>query len=92
MFDGSDCTGECIDPITITRGNYISSLDVFYQSGGSESLDDLTISFSRPSSSAEIKSSTSFSSAVSYVQISIASPKSANAKIKIYLSGRIQVN
>jgi len=93
-LDNLSCTGndECLDKILITKGNSISSLDVFYQGGATVPLNDLTITFKRPDSGAIIKSSTSFTSTVSYVQITIISPKSPTAKIKIYPSGRIQVN
>src|SRR3989339_507350 len=95
FFDGSGsgCTFECIEQITMTRGDYISSLEVFYQDNFvPEGLNDLTISFSRPNSGAVIKSSTVFSGIISYVQITISTPNSTTAKIKLYPSGRIQVN
>ena len=94
LYDTSSCpgNGECLDKIIITKGNYISRLDVFYQDGTSASLNNLTITFSRPNSGAIIKSSTSFTSTVSYVQITITSPKLITARIKLYPSGRIQVN
>ena len=95
LYDASACpgAGECLDKITILKGNSISRLDVFYQGSGTANLiSDLTVSFVRPNSGAVIKSSTSFSSTVSYVQITITSPKLITSVIKIYPSGRIQVN
>ncbi len=92
LYTNSNCSGECLDKITITKGNYISSLDVFYQGGTNASLNDLTITFSRPNSGAVIKSSASFIFPISYIQITIASPQAVTAKIKLYLSGRVQVN
>lgn len=93
-FTDVDCLGnwECLEKITITKGNSISSLDVVYQGGGTFPLNQLTVTFSRPSSGAMIKSNISFSSVVSYVQITVLSPKGNTALIKIYPSGRIQIN
>ncbi|MFA5932068.1 MAG: type II secretion system protein [Candidatus Paceibacterota bacterium] len=96
MFDGStsSCTGECLDKISITKNNYISRLDACYATpcATTSPLNDLTISFSRPNSGATIKSSSIFISPVSYIQITIASPKGATSLIKLYPSGRVQVN
>jgi prepilin-type N-terminal cleavage/methylation domain-containing protein len=94
QYDVSSCpgTGECLDKITITKNNSISRLDVFYQDGTTAPLNDLTVSFSRPNSGAIIKSSISFTATVSYVQITIVSPKGATALIKLYSSGRVQIN
>lgn len=89
-------SGECLDKITITKGNSISSLDVFYQGDITpHNLNDLIVTFARPNSGAIIKSSQivpPLASPISYVQITISSPKAATAKIKLYSSGRIQVN
>jgi prepilin-type N-terminal cleavage/methylation domain-containing protein len=92
LFDGADCTGECLEKTSITKNNTISSLDVFYEDAKSTPLTDLAITFSRPSSSAVVTSSTSFDTPFSYVQITITSPNSPTAQIKVYPSGRIQVN
>ncbi len=84
---------ECLDKITITKKNSISNLDVFYQNNTTASLIDLVITFKRPDSRAIIKSSSSLAGGViDYVQITIVSPQTATAKIKIYPSGRIQIN
>ena len=95
QYDSSACpgTGECLDKVTITKGSTISRLDVFYQgSGTANQINDLTISFVRPNGGAVLRSSTSFSSTVSYVQITITSPGCTTSRIKIYPSGRIQVD
>ncbi len=93
-FDFSSCpgSGECLDKITITKGNIISNLDVFYQDSTSASITDLAITFSRPNSGAVIQSSTSLRSNISYAQVTILSPKGSTGLIKLYPSGRIQVN
>jgi prepilin-type N-terminal cleavage/methylation domain-containing protein len=85
--------GECLEKISITKGASISSLDVFFQGDATaHSINDLTVTFARPNSGAVIHSSTAFGSVVSYVQVTILSQKNYTAKIKIYPSGRIQIN
>lgn len=98
-FDSSSCptaTGECLNKITITKGNSISRIDACYATpcipNPSNGLSDLTISFSRPNSGAIIGSSTYFTLPVSYIQITITSPKGAISNIKLYPSGRVQIN
>ena len=98
--DGSFCpssggTYECLDKISITKNNYISDITVFYNDGSlSTSLSDsnLAITFARPNSEAIFTSTTVFSASVSHVQITIISPSGMTAKIKVYVSGRIQIN
>ncbi len=91
--DPSDLSGECLDKIVITKGNSISSIDVFYRDGSSVVASNLAIFFSRPSSSAVLRSATGLDySNISYGQITVISPKNITAKIKVYVSGRIQVN
>ncbi|OGI63316.1 hypothetical protein A2818_01215 [Candidatus Nomurabacteria bacterium RIFCSPHIGHO2_01_FULL_40_12] len=97
-FNDPNClpNTECLDKIIITKGNSISNIDVFYQGDAtSYGLNDLTITFSRLNSGAIIKSSQivpPLPSPVSYVQLTIVSLKLPTAKIKLYPSGRIQVN
>lgn len=90
--DASIAGDECLDKIIITKGNLISELDSVDGSGSSSSLSDLSITFTRPNSGADIYSGGAPFSG-SYAQITIASPRSSiTAKIKVYPSGRIQVN
>ncbi len=101
FFDGGNCTGECLEKITIGKGNIVSGINVFYSSGGVKRMgaedskgtpiEDLTVSFSRPSSGAIINTNAGFTSAVSFVQIIVTSPKSTTSQINIYPSGRIEV-
>lgn len=92
-FEGSVCSGECIEHIAITQNNTIKSLDVFYQNDPTAyPLSDLTVTFTRPNSGAIIKSSTSFASTISYVEITITSPNAITSTIDLYPSGRVQVN
>lgn len=78
-----------IDTISITKNNYIFSLNV-YPGGGT--INDLTITFARPDSGAKIYFNNALQLGISYVQITIKSPKGATALIKLYPSGRVQVN
>lgn len=97
LFDTSACpgTGECLDNPVITKGNnFISGLSFYNRSDPTpSSLDDLTITFVRPSGSAILSSTdTSFDpNNVDYVQITVESPKGATANIKIYSSGNIDL-
>jgi len=95
IYDASNCPGssECLDRVTITKNNSILSID---------QCDTLTcipsspisITFKRPDSSAifHLGNALLTLTGSQYIQITIKSPKTAMAKIKIYPSGRIQVN
>lgn len=97
LFTDSTCPvgGECLDKVSITKGNYISNLAVFYVGDPptTTTLDDLTVTFVRPNLKAELRSTTTnlTIATVSYVEITISSPRTETAKIRIYPSGRIQV-
>lgn len=96
-FDGAICTAssECLDIITITKGNLIEKIEKCADAGCSSpvSIDTLSVVFKRPDSRAIFSTSPSLTVTGSeYVQMTIKSPKTATAKIKIYPSGRIQVN
>ncbi len=96
LYDGTpSCSGECLDKITITKNNSISELKVFGTGCTTNSLNELTIVFRRPDYRAIMTSNTSnpLCDSISYAQIIVASPQSATAaNIKIYPSGRIQIN
>ncbi len=107
IIDNFDCSGnnECLDKILITKGNYISDLEVFYKNGTSTNgLGDLTVTFIRPDSRAIISSSNEnlqVGIAMDYAQIDIKSPHSAScdsgeelpcAKVKVFSSGRIEID
>ncbi len=100
IFDTSVCpgTGECLEKVSITKGNTISAvnpdypLSVFYHGDTTAyQLSDLTISFIRPNGSAVIKSATTLNSNINYVQISVLSPKGDQAFVKVYTSGKIEI-
>ncbi|MCX5711454.1 MAG: type II secretion system protein [Candidatus Omnitrophica bacterium] len=96
IYAGSDaCSSDCLSLSSITKGNHISNLDVIYQDSSTAPLNDLTITFVRPDSSAIIRSSQivpPLASPISYVQMTVASPGGIMAVIKLYPSGRVQVN
>ena len=93
LYDGSDCAGECSTKVSITKGNTISSLDVYYTDGTPvQNVANIAATFKRPNSGATITSTSLSSPNISYVQITISSLHSISAKIKLYVSGRIQIN
>lgn len=93
LDSGCSGNGECLDKITITKNNTISSIEVSYQNDSlTHTLSDLNVSFSRPNSGAVLTSSGFSGATISLVQINILSPNGAVAAIKLYPSGRIQVN
>ena len=91
FYEDPDCTGECLDQIIITKENSISGLEIF-GTGCPASVDNLNVVFKRPDSSAIITSNPALACSISYVQISISSPELINSTIKVYPSGRIQIN
>lgn len=94
QFCSTPGSGECLEKISITKGNYISELKVFFQDSNLTPtvINDLSIDFTRPNSGPTLRSSSTFSGPVSYIQITAFSPQSVSAKIKIYSSGRVQIN
>lgn len=90
---------ECIQEINITKGNYISNIEVFYQNINDPSTvidNDLAISFTRPSSTATVVSSdlpVPLPSPISHVVITVSSATSElTSLIRVFTSGRIQLN
>lgn len=93
-YDGlSACTtpSECLDKIIITRNSYISRIDSFTDSVPREIAKPLSVIFKRPDSSAIFVSS-DLLPGFDYIQITLASARGAAALIKLYPSGRVQVN
>lgn len=84
---------EWLDTINITKNNYISRIDMYFGSTPIK-IDNLPISitFTRPDSSAILYLGLMPFLGFDYVQITIKSPKETTAFIKIYPSGRVQVN
>lgn len=103
IYDGaSDCTStsECLDKVSIAKGDYISDISLCSDSNCSSATPisaSLSITFKRPNSGVFFAYSNDPSSSLTgfdYAQITIKSHKSdtTTAKIKVYNSGRIQVN
>ena len=89
-------SGEEIDTPLITKNNRIVGIDKCSSSPcnlNSDPIESLSVTFRRPDSSAIFTTSPGETfNGSNYVQITIQSPKTANARIKIYPSGRVQVN
>ena len=86
-------SNECVEKINLTKKNIISGLQVFYTNNTSIVVQNLTISFMRPSFGATMNSPSTLGSNISYAQIGVSSPDgSVKSNIKIYASGRIQIN
>jgi prepilin-type N-terminal cleavage/methylation domain-containing protein len=105
LFDGNSCppppplpssTNECLNKYTITKNNSISNISAVYTTGNSPTtLNDLTITFTRPNSVGILKSTTAFTPGftVSYVEITIINAKgNTPSTIDLYPSGRVQIN
>ena len=94
IFNDGSCYGECLDNINITKGNTISEIEECLTGDCSSSASissSLSITFTRPNSGASFFPSLSVSS--NYIRITVSSSDgSFNGYIKIYPSGRIQVN
>lgn len=85
--------GETLETISITKNNSISSIDACYATPCVPNpLGNLTITFSRPNSGAILNPAASFIPASSYAQITILSPRGSTSLIKLYKSGRVQIN
>lgn len=84
-----------LDQPTITKNNFISTLEIIGCPPQSpQEVTNLGIVFKRPDSNAKITSGGNLLLCASYAQITVSSPSSppVTAKIKIYSSGRIQIN
>lgn len=86
---------ECLNSINITKGNFIEKIEVVRLNGVSNDFNNLVVSFTRPNSGAIIKSGPfSVGNDVDYVKITISSPGTDQIKsyIRVYVSGRIQID
>ena len=93
IFNDGSCYGECLDNINITKGK-ISKIEecLIGDCSSSASISSsLSITFTRPNSGASFFPSLSVSS--NYIRITVSSSDgSFNGYIRVYPSGRIQVN
>lgn len=83
LYDGED---SILDTINITRGNYISDL----LAGGSSSK--LSVVFTRSTSGVTFSTDGASILGVSNVSIVLSSISGSTSTIKVYSSGRIQIN
>jgi type II secretory pathway pseudopilin PulG len=92
IYDSAD--GELVESIDINKGNSVSNLEIF-DSGNvlCSTPSELNIVFVRPSSVAIINSGFSAAECLtSYAVITVSSATaSANSKIRVYTSGRIEI-
>ncbi len=89
--------GEALDTISIAKGSYIDKIDKCSGGSscalGSNPISSFSVSFKRPDSQAIFSISPSVTVTGSeYVQITVKSVKNSAGTIKIYPSGRVQVN
>ena len=91
----SNCpSGECLEKINITKGNYIARVASYAGGVGTALTDEVHITFTRPSQTATFsdKNGIPFSPVPEYIEIQLASPSGITTRVKIYPSGRIQLN
>jgi len=97
-LDGSFCPtpgtsgNKCLEKINLNRANTISTLQYYYSAGAPTTLNDLTVTFTRPLSDANLTSTTAPTGTVLYAQVNLTSPSGLGAQIKIYPSGQVQIN
>ncbi len=96
-LDSADVNDECTEKVLLTRGNTISKIEIFYTNSSTSTVSDsdyLSVVFTRPNSVPVIALNGVVLLSVSYIQITISPPQSVTlaAKIRVYASGRIQVN
>lgn len=85
-------SGEVLEVVNITKGNRISAISLTGP-GDCSGITGFSVSFTRPDSSARMGGNQAgCTSQVSYAEITLLSPKGHTARIKLYASGRIQVN
>ena len=82
---------EALEVINITKGNRISKIDAYYAAGTNVDLHNVTLTFVRPNSEANITSTDPLVLPIAYIQITVLSPKGNTSIIKIYPSGRIEI-
>lgn len=87
-------TTECIEKFNIGKGDYVSSTKVYFTDTSSSTINsDLNLTFTRPNYGVSVYT-TSLLSNVDRVEITIASSadSSVSSVIKVYASGRIQID
>lgn len=86
---------EVLNTIGITNGNYISKIEITDNNNNSCPVNNLTVVFKRPDTSARISTTTPIApcSSIASATITISAPDpSVVSNIEIYPSGRIQID
>ena len=92
-FDGTQaCSSniECLDSININKSYYVSDLNIVCDSGAQASVNNFSVTFTRPDSKADIESVPSAGCSIYSASVNLSSPNGATSSIVIYNSGRIQ--
>lgn len=87
---GMNCDGECLDKITLTRGNRISNIAVSADGWNEDSASDVTLVFSRLSAEPRVVSE-GLARSNAEVKITAESPKGISTVVTVSPSGRIEV-
>jgi len=87
----SSLSGECLEKINLTKGSTIKTLVIYYQNGTSQSINDVTLLFTRPDSGAFFRSNAGLSGGINYLEITVQTQGSKEAKIRLYATGRVDV-
>lgn len=93
-FNNSTCDGECLEKITITKSYTVSKVEsCVSDTSCSDISGPLSITFQRPDTRANFTgSSGALNSNVNYLQITVASPGGTQGIIKVFASGRIEID
>jgi hypothetical protein len=90
---GSAVSGECLEIIALPANTTVTSLDIGYTIATLEDVDNLSITFARPSSSAVFSVSGVVQQGVAYARIGVRSSADNSTNfIKVFPSGRVQIN
>jgi len=84
--------GEALNTVNITKNNSLYRIDSYFGSIATPITNPLSITFKRPDSGAIFISNGVPLTGLDYAQITVISPSSVKAYIKIYPSGRVQIN
>lgn len=83
--------GEVTSIVNINKNNYVSSIEVI-GTGCPATVNNLSITYRRPNTSPEFRSTPPIGCTVSNVIINLTSPRGATSRVKVYKSGIININ
>jgi type II secretory pathway pseudopilin PulG len=84
--------GENLNTFSITKNNSIYRIDSFVGATPTQIITPISIIFKRPDSGATFIKNGLPLIGVDYIQITITSPRNITSLIKLYPSGRVQIN